>query len=149
MNELTAKDATASLTLAQKLELIKQRVMRPALLLDTSGSMSSELEPGCSKIQALCGIVGAMKLYGVDVYEFNSLTRKVNIGLIDLLRATGGTNMAFAFQVCKQDGHNKAVIITDGQPDSQSQALEASKDMQLEIIYVGPGNRPKFLDKLA
>lgn len=149
MNELTKKDKV-ELTFAEKLDLIRNRKNRPALLLDCSGSMSSELEPGNSKINALRTIALGLPLAGVDIYKFDSSVTKVPFDRIkSALQASGGTNMAAAFQACKVDGHNTAIVITDGQPDSAEQALAASKDLKLEIIYVGSGQRPDFLDRLA
>jgi hypothetical protein len=60
-----------------------------------------------------------------------------------------GTDMAKAFRVMKQKGKKEIVLITDGMPDSAHTALQESKGLKIDIIYIGPQPRPDFLEQLA
>jgi hypothetical protein len=56
---------------------------------------------------------------------------------------------ARAFNRVKSDGYSSAVLITDGLPDDESQALNSARGLSMEIFYVGPAPKPGFLDELA
>lgn len=110
------------------------------LLLDTSGSMEGE------PIAELRCISDKFKHsrrfeFNTDVIELKPLQ---SIG-----DARGGTNMALAFSYLKQQGVKKAVMITDGEPDSQTMAIKAVEGLTIDIIYIGPDPAPKFLEDLA
>lgn len=64
-------------------------------------------------------------------------------------RPHGSTNMAYGFEVIKIAGHDSAILITDGQPDSEEWALRNANGLMLGIIYVGPEPVPSFLERLA
>ena len=60
-----------------------------------------------------------------------------------------GTRMDYAFEEMKNRGKKEIVLITDGMPDDAHSALEASKGLKINIIYIGPQPRPEFLEQLA
>lgn len=60
-----------------------------------------------------------------------------------------GTRMDNAFRVMKDKGKRELVLITDGMPDNAESALEESKGLKIDIIYIGPQPQPDFLSKLA
>ena len=138
-----ARTLDQSLSLKERLQLKKSNKV---LLLDYSGSMSSDCEPGISKIQALRDIVS--KLSGIRIIAFNDIA-----WILDNINATprGGTYMSKAILYAQSMNYKQAVMVTDGEDAfcDQNAALEAVKDFQLQILYVGPGPRPEFLDKLG
>lgn len=120
-----------------------------ALLLDISGSMAEDCEPGLAKIQALREIVPTVVTGRTAVYSFNSSVRRIRATAIP--SPQGYTMMAQAFRELKRDSHTSAVLITDGlpYPDTESEVLEAAQGLHLTIFYVGPPPKPVLLDKLA
>lgn len=147
MSEILKQTVGTNLTLAEKLRLKRNS---GCLLLDISGSMASELEPGQTKLQALKDIVIGLNNLSSPIFPFASnVTQGCVQSNIQTLRASGGTNMALAINFAKGKGYRKIVMITDGKPDSEDLALKAVKDVELRILYVGPEPKPAFLDKLA
>jgi len=133
-----------------KLAKVLPQVTAPAsvprcLLLDISGSMDEECEPGPAKIKALRQLVA--KLPTAPTYAFADDVRQVKPSAIP--DADGGTDMARAFDRIKKDGYSSAVLITDGLPNDEDQALRSTHGLTLEIFYVGPLPKPAFLDRLA
>jgi hypothetical protein len=51
--------------------------------------------------------------------------------------------------VIRGAGFELAILITDGMPDSEEDALRTAADLALRIIYVGPKPIPDFLKRLA
>jgi len=140
-NELIKQEQ--SLTLTERLRLKRSQ---PALLLDISGSMSAELEPNYSKIQALSDIVAGVK-GNPKIFTFNS---SVSEAFKDQqFYAKGGTLMAKALNHIKSLGFKKVVMITDGIANDPTLTLEAVEGLELQILYVGPEPKPKFLEALA
>lgn len=153
-NNNLIKQTDSRLTLAQRLKIKRTPANKQAcLLLDISGSMTSELEPGHSKLAALKQLVKGMMIKSsldhVTIYAFNWSVNKVAMQDIDSLHATGGTALHSAFNAAKSEGFSAAVLITDGIPDNRSLAINASTGLSLQILYVGPDPRPKFLDELS
>lgn len=133
----------SGLSLKDRLKLTRNQ---PALLLDISGSMQSDCEPGLTKIQALRDIVSNLK-GNHKVYAFNTSCHPcLKTAIPD---PTGGTYMAGAFDALKQQGIRSVVMITDGEAQDKQAALDAVKGLTLQIMYVGPGQKPSFLDELA
>jgi hypothetical protein len=64
-------------------------------------------------------------------------------------RPGGGTNMALAFKEMKKRGKTNFVLVTDGEPDNEREALFEAQGCTISILYVGPMPRPRFLDELA
>lgn len=116
------------------------------LLLDISGSMSSDCEPGRSKIEALRDIIKGI-IGNPTLYAFDSRVEKVDKNSIPAPH--GSTFMGRAIERAKADGFTSAIMITDGEASDPDDALNSVKDFKLQVMYVGPGPRPPFLDKLA
>jgi hypothetical protein len=146
-----ASTESMELVLAKLDTLLAESTARPVvvvprcLVLDVSASMASEYEPGVSKIQALRKLVA--ELPAAPTYAFATGVRKVTSARIP--EPDASTDLAGAFDHIKRDGHHSAVLITDGQPDSEEAALDSARGLQLEIFYVGPPPKPEFLDQLA
>jgi hypothetical protein len=115
------------------------------LLLDISRSMYGECEPGSAKIKALRQLV--VRFAATPTYVFADDVRQVKPSAIP--DPYGTTDMARAFDRIKGDAYRSAVLITDGLPNDEQQALRSAKGLTLEIFYVGPPPKPAFLDQLA
>ena len=116
------------------------------LLLDVSGSMAEDCEPGRSKIDALREIVPTLNC--AAVYAFADDVNKCRPAAIP--GPAGQTYMSRAFQRAKTDGHAACVLITDGIPtEPEAAVMRAAAGLHIEIFYVGPAPKPAILDKLA
>lgn len=124
--------------------LSKEQAKERCLLLDTSGSMSEDVEPGQSKIDALRSL--ALQFPHERKFAFASGCTEVS----QIPQPGGTTDMAAAFaHIKKEAGIRHAVLITDGLPDSEGAALREARGLRLDILYVGPPPRPAFLERLA
>ena len=142
MTQEIHRQTNTGLSLKDRLHLKRNAT---ALLLDVSGSMSSDCEPGHSKIQALREIVGQANTG--SIFYFADSCQPCTKATVP--NPHGGTYMARAFDFLKRAGISAAVLITDGEANDKSAALEAVKGLKLQILYIGPGARPEFLDRLA
>lgn len=118
------------------------------LLLDVSDSMDSPVNKydGPSRIEELRKLAADF----TDIRRFtfsdscDELPRSHDVG-----GTQGGTNMGHAFEHVKRKGIKHAVLITDGQPDSESHALREAVGLKIDCFYVGPDPAPEFLERLA
>jgi hypothetical protein len=117
------------------------------LLLDVSGSMAEDCEPGRSKWDALRKMLG--NFFGVRMYAFASECIPCSMSIVGGLAPGGTTDMAKAFRVIKRAGVGSLILITDGEPNDEEDALRAAAGLRIDIFYVGAGPRPSFLDRLA
>jgi hypothetical protein len=115
------------------------------ILLDTSASMSIDIEPGKTRMDALREIVKNIQ-GNAPIFAFSSGCVRLLGGIPNPM---GGTAMHTAFEVVKQEGFRHVLLITDGEPDSEAHALRAAQGLSIQIMYVGGADKPEFLDKLA
>ena len=125
------------------------------LLLDVSGSMGITVpseEPGLEprRIDLLFKAVKETpECAGLRAYAFSSRCQMLEVIPADDYKPHGGTDLAHAFECVKNDGFYHAILVTDGEPDSPSAALQAAIGMKLGIIYIGNPPVPSFLEDLA
>lgn len=171
-NRLKLDDGNAGVTdlMKKSIEIDASLPKQVFLVIDDSGSMTWNNKVGQARSGALSFAKDAFsKNYKVGLIKFGSSAKRL-CGLIDgeneefisainkLDGSSGSTNMA--------DGINNAinyfhpdrskrviVVVTDGVPDSESEALNAAdnaKRMGIEIMAIGTEDAPKeFLDKLC
>lgn len=139
------KQSEQHLTLSEKLALRRSN-SDYVLLLDTSGSMSTDIEPEVSRISALRKIVQDLST-NPKMFFFESHFGECTKETIPV--PAGCTYLAPLILHLKSIGVTKAIVITDGEMTDQLNTLDACKDFQLKIMYVGSEQRPEFLDKLA
>lgn len=121
----------------------RKAVTTRCLLLDCSGSMELKCRDGKQRIEHLREMVSEFE--AERKFAFSSHCEEVS----DIPYAHGGTAMDLAFETIKAAGVSHAVIVTDGQPDNEESALKAAQGLKLDILYVGDGDPPKFLQRLA
>lgn len=140
------KVIAGSPTLAERLKKHIQPHTQPlptqCLLVDVSGSMLEDCEPGKMKITAVKQI--CRDFPGVRQFSFSMECKEEPPD-----RALGSTNLAGAFIFIKEKGITHCVLITDGYPDSETDAMIQAKGLTIDIIYVGPPPAPQFLARLA
>lgn len=155
--ESVMKRDLSSLTLAQRIKLKRNS---PVLLLDVSGSMATyddylgvDLEDedlgrgqNKSRIAKLRDIVQNLKSTS-DIYYFSNDIGQCTKDTIP--NPMDNTYLGRALEYLKSKNIKKVVIVTDGEVNDKDKAIEAAKDLHLDIIYVGGPNKPAFLDDLA
>jgi hypothetical protein len=108
--------------------------------------MYSDVEPGKSKIEALRDIVTNIECSAI--YAFNDTCVKIDKDNIP--NPSGGTYMANAFKYVKAEGFHDALLLTDGEANDKDAALsEVGDDFKVQIMYIGAGPKPDFLNQLA
>lgn len=128
------------------------------VIVDTSGSMEnpdsrggrSRYETACEELAALQGSLPGK----VAVMSFSDRVQFCPAGIPVFFG--GSTDLAGALRFCKVADlpGMRFILISDGEPDDQRQALEIAATYQnrIDVIYVGPENRRSgrdFLQKLA
>lgn len=129
------------------------------LLLDTSASMTERLTTNNEgllprRIDVLFQVVrDTPECSGLKTYTFGSECQPLEVIPSETeslnYHPYGGTDLAGAFSTVKADGFYNAILVTDGVPDSEIDALSAAVGMKLGIIYIGNPPTPHFLQRLA
>lgn len=150
MNQITSSSGK-TVPLAKRLRSVLQSKFgtvpdSTCLLLDISGSMDSWIGPGRTKIGELRKL--AAEFTDIRTFVFSStcdeLSKKATIPA-----PYGGTAMHAAFLKVKADGIDHVIMITDGEPDDERQALNAAAGLTVDCFYVGPDPAPDFLRRLC
>lgn len=127
------------------------------VIVDTSGSMDSHDAAGghqryavaCEELKRLQATLPGK----IGVIAFSDTAVFCPGGIPTFLM--GGTDLAGAlrFVQAADDTGIRFIVISDGSPDSSSEALEVARKFksQIDVIYVGPEGGPgsKFLAELA
>lgn len=121
-------------------DLVKARTRRSLLLVDCSDSMSSRIRTGERAIDALRKVVkGLRETHPVPVAAFGSL----GVALVDgIPEPCGSTPLHLAIEYGTREGATHLVVVTDGQPDSQTAAFEAARlfGHPIDVFYIGDGD---------
>ena len=126
------------------------------VLIDQSGSMNAQdASGGKTRFDAADAELFRLQkqhVGQVGVISFSNHVRFCPGGMP--IREQGGTDMAAALNFARvADGASKIILISDGVPDSEGDALRAAAKYQYPIhtIYIGPedGNGRAFLSRLA
>lgn len=131
--------------------------MAAILIVDTSGSMMSDDAPNRkTRHDAAADELRRLQkdMPGkIGIVAFSSEVKLCPSGVPE--RFNGGTNMAKALKFVRDfdDTGIKFILISDGQPDSESKTLQVARTFKSPIscCYIGPedGSGRRFLDKLA
>lgn len=122
------------------------------LLLDCSGSMGSVMANGKSRIQGLRETVQSIQSEKqMKMIQFGSGFEPSYVETIP--DDDGGTPLTQAIILAKNTGVGRAIVISDGVPDSQQTALEAARSFggRIDVVFVGDAGEPGeiFLKRLA
>lgn len=138
-NEVTLQKSVSSSLLGK----VKSRGR--CILIDTSGSMNERIDNEQTKFSIL---INAIREIEGRRFWFSDDCAEVPEGR-EIPQPSYGTNLANAFRVMKSAGINHVVLVTDGKPDSEESALRESRDLKIDIIYIGPDPVPEFLKRLT
>jgi hypothetical protein len=105
--------------------------------------MRDKLSDGRRKIDRLREIV--REFPNERIFSFSAHCQEVR----SVPEPQSNTDMAGAFRFLQSQGLRHAVLVTDGLPDDEDDALKAACGIQLDIFYVGPAPAPDFLERLA
>jgi|GEM_PF-4534704 len=143
MADLVKKNIASIVTKRKLSDLVKGG--KYVILCDVSASMNEPVTDEGRKIDVLIKVLENFP--DAKIYEFSWGTKIVFGGTLS--NPHGGTDLAEAFQSMKKFSHDEFILITDGMPDSARDALNESKGLKINIIYVGPQPVPDFLKDLA
>jgi Mg-chelatase subunit ChlD len=122
--------------------LVKARTRRSLMLVDCSGSMSDLTKTGERKIDALRKVVTELRTtHPVPMAAFGSRGRHVEL-VETIPEPSGMTPLDDAINFGREQGANHLLVITDGQPDSESRALDAAIAFGgvIDVFYIGDGH---------
>lgn len=130
------------------------------LLLDVSGSMDTRIalniedEDGIDprRIDQMFKVVRETpECAGLKAFIFSDNCNPLEVipTEAETFRSHTTTDLAHAFTTIKAAGFYSAILVTDGEPDNERDALEAAAGMKLGIIYIGNPPTPSFLQRLA
>lgn len=127
------------------------------VVVDTSGSMEEmDARGGKSRYDVACEELRRLQrdLPGkIAVIAFSSWVQFEPSGVPTFL--SGGTNLAEALRFVKPaDGCVKFVVISDGYPDNETEAVQVARtfESKIDTVYVGPEDERSgadFLKRLA
>jgi len=154
MSNLVFSGNVRSLTtsLQQSLSSLKeekkalQEKARLVFLLDCSGSMS-EYVRGERKIDTLRKVLK-------DYEECQKVFFNSNAGVISYIpEPDGRTDMALGFRTCQPLFPKRIILISDGLPDDEEEAIREAKALhvKVDVIYIGEGgdSGETFMRRLA
>jgi Mg-chelatase subunit ChlD len=127
------------------------------VLVDVSGSMNQrDSRGGRSRYEVACDELAKLQKSNpgkLAVVAFSSSTEFCPSGVPAFL--SGSTDLAGALQfVSVADGTLRFIVISDGQPDDEAEALRVARTFisSIDVVYVGPEtdlSGAQFLQKLA
>lgn len=127
---------------------------RTIILADVSGSMAEQVESGRTKATLLQDALDQVlpEYPDASVIAFNSLP--VEIAQRQLPSPEGGTALHLALDNATRFSPRHTIVISDGEPDDETLALESAKVLTgtIDVIYCGPDSNKgaiEFLSKLA
>lgn len=122
------------------------------LLLDCSGSMDSYTSNGKTRITGLRETVRSIQSEKeMRMVQFGFGTECTFI--TEIPNPSGGTPLHLAIRFAKQNGAGRAIVISDGCPDSENEAMDSAREFggRIDVVFIGnPGERGEmFLKRLA
>jgi hypothetical protein len=123
------------------------RANGPSLLIaDVSGSMTSSAWDGKRKIDVLRSAVAEIMadMPATRLIAFASIVRKVDA----LPEPCGGTALHLALAYAAQYRPSVTLVISDGQPDDEVEALTQAELLtgRIDTLYVGPDGAAQAVD---
>jgi len=113
---------------------------RSLLLLDCSSSMSQRIRSGKRRIDALRDVTNELvKTHPVPMAAFGGHNQ---VEVVEApIEPTGSTPLDVAIEFGHQQGANHLVVVTDGEPNSETAAFNAARAFggPIDVFYVGDG----------
>lgn len=105
-----------------------------ALLLDCSGSMSSHDDNG--ELRRIDRLRNVASKFTNQIRQF-IFQKDDCFEMAEIPEPSGGTPLAEAFQILKGNGITHVILITDGRPNSEGDAIRESRDLKIDSFFVG------------
>jgi hypothetical protein len=110
------------------------------LLLDTSGSMGSECNGKETRIDVLRKAVKSLDWQYYQMFTFDNLCRRIASPDALWNCCGGSTNLALGLQEIAKFDPSKTIVISDGEPNDEDDALAAARKLTGTISTVFIGN---------
>jgi hypothetical protein len=142
MSESLVRTATESLTKSlgkSSLDDFLKASRRSMMLVDVSSSMNEHIRSGGTKIAACREVCDTLR-------ESNPVPVAAFGGVVELVdrvpNPSGGTPLHRGIEFAQGLGADHLVVITDGEPDSESAALAAARAFGgvIDVFYIGNGD---------
>jgi Mg-chelatase subunit ChlD len=150
-----AKQLNKSLQIGGLDDLVRvQKAQNIWLLLDCSGSMSTRMKNGKSRIQGLREAVdGIQTEKRMSMIQFGQ-DPEPSVIVDSIPNPSGGTPLGQAIDLARKLECSRCIVISDGQPDyPQQQHLDAAVRFggRIDVVFVGDPGDPgeEFLKRLA
>lgn len=150
-----AKQLKKTLSTGSLDDLVRvQKAQNIWLLLDTSGSMSTRMNNGKTRIQGLREAVdGIMQERKMPMIQFGQEPAP-SVIVDNIPEPAGGTPLGEAIDLARRQECSRCIVISDGQPDHPlQQHIDAAIRFggRIDVVFVGnPGDRGEaFLKNLA
>jgi Mg-chelatase subunit ChlD len=126
-------------------EFVNARTRRSLLLVDCSGSMDTRLSAtGERRIDALRKVVADIRQdHPVPVAAFGRLRGRVLVEVVESIPEPSGTTpLDTAIEFGQAQGATHLVVVTDGEPNSESAAIAAAQRFggPIDVFFVGDPN---------
>ncbi len=124
------------------------------LLLDTSGSMTSDCKGKETRIDVLRKAVESLDWQFYQMFTFDNLCRKISSPDALMGCCGGSTDLALGLREIAKLNPCKTILISDGEPNSEEDALAAAKELTgtISTVFIGDDgdkNAIAFMRKLA
>lgn len=148
-----AKQLSKSLQVGSLDDLVRvQKEANIWLLIDCSGSMSTHMRNNKTRITGLREAVQSIQTEKrMPMIQFGQAPTPSVVEYVP--DPQGGTPLHLAIDLARTNESSRAIVISDGEPDSDQLALEAAARFggRIDVVFVGdPGTRGEsFLKRLA
>lgn len=123
------------------------------LLLDVSGSMNERTKDFSTKLDNLKDAISDPSYQNCKKVAFTDHAYEVSNQGVANLYPMGGTNLGGALSYCASFNPKSILLVSDGMPDSEAEAIREAKRLgvPINVIYIGPENSrgAEFLKKLS
>jgi hypothetical protein len=136
-------------------QFVAQEAGRDILLVDASSSMGNHLASGERRVDAMRKVVDMLReTHPVPVVSFQGSYANSTIAVVDEIpEPSGGTPLHEAIDFCTDKGATHIVLVSDGVPASEGEALDAARRFGgvIDVFYIGDGNDKgaRFCQRLA
>lgn len=159
MSNIVKSNLSRTLEVKSLDDLVRAKTTDKVLLLiDVSGSMEYMMRNGKQRISGLRDSVKEIQsshktemiAFGLDVVKGNGK----EVGFVTIVPDPhGGTPLHEAIDLARTHQAGRAVVISDGVPDSRPRAMESARSFggRIDVVFVGNPGEPgeEFLRELA
>lgn len=131
--------------------ILRNRASQLVALCDVSGSMNQPIDVDWRKIDTLRELIS--QLEEMPVWLFSGETWRFDRDepeALENIEPLENTDLAGALTTLKTEGYKRVLVLTDGIPDSEPDALRAARGFyEIRVRYIGKPPIPSFCEQLA